>query len=49
MQAEQGFYFVGLEYSGILKQKFHQLIGPETPVPQAVEVVMGRQLQVLNL
>lgn len=44
--AEQGFYFVGLEYSGLLKQKFQQLIGQETPVPQVVEVVMGRQLQV---
>nr|XP_010927973.1 AFG1-like ATPase [Elaeis guineensis] len=45
--AEQGFYFVGKEYSELLKQKFYQLIGQEIPGPQVVEVVMGRQLQVL--
>lgn len=44
--AEQGFYFVGLENSELLRQKFHELIGQETPVPQVVEVVMGRQLKV---
>lgn len=44
--AEQGFYFVGPEQSELLKQKFHQLVGQETPVPQVVEVVMGRKLQV---
>ncbi|ONK78858.1 uncharacterized protein A4U43_C01F300 [Asparagus officinalis] len=44
--AEQGFYLVGHEYSGLLKQKFQQLIGEGTPFPQVVEVVMGRQLQV---
>jgi len=46
VQAEQGFYFIGHEHSGFLKQKFHQLIGQESPVPQVVEVIMGRQLQV---
>ncbi|KAG1363730.1 AFG1-like ATPase [Cocos nucifera] len=45
--AEQGFYFVGKEYSELLKQKFYQLIGQEIPGPQVVEVVMGRQLQVM--
>ncbi|KAJ8751004.1 hypothetical protein K2173_016185 [Erythroxylum novogranatense] len=44
--AEQGFYFVGNDSSDILKQKFQQLIGEQTAVPQQVEVVMGRTLQV---
>lgn len=44
--AEEGFYFVGSEYSGLLKQKFDLLIGNATPAPQVVEVVMGRQLQI---
>ncbi|XP_058113952.1 uncharacterized protein LOC131256885 isoform X2 [Magnolia sinica] len=44
--AEQGFYFVGLEYSGLLKKKFQQLIGQHVASPQVVEVVMGRKLQV---
>lgn len=44
--AEQGFYFVGKEYSTLLKQKFQSLIGDEEPSPQTVEVIMGRQLQV---
>lgn len=46
LQAEQGFYFVGKDLSGILKQKFQELIGDETAGPQEVEVVMGRTLQV---
>ncbi|XP_043696023.1 AFG1-like ATPase isoform X2 [Telopea speciosissima] len=44
--AEQGFYFVGEELSGLLKQKFEQLIGEHSACPQEVEVVMGRTLQV---
>ncbi|KAH6772300.1 AFG1-like ATPase family protein [Perilla frutescens var. hirtella] len=44
--AEQGFYFVGRHLSGLLKQKFQQLIGEQTAAPQEVEVVMGRKLQV---
>ncbi|KAL3623844.1 hypothetical protein CASFOL_032660 [Castilleja foliolosa] len=44
--AEQGFYFVGRNLSGLLKQKFQQLIGEQVAVPQEVEVVMGRKLQV---
>ncbi|KAI3446695.1 hypothetical protein Pfo_003360 [Paulownia fortunei] len=44
--AEQGFYFVGKHLSGLLKQKFQQLIGEHVAVPQEVEVVMGRKLQV---
>ncbi|KAK6127002.1 hypothetical protein DH2020_039251 [Rehmannia glutinosa] len=44
--AEQGFYFVGKHLSGLLKQKFQQLIGDQEAVPQEVEVVMGRKLQV---
>ncbi|PIN21888.1 putative ATPase [Handroanthus impetiginosus] len=44
--AEQGFYFVGRHLSGLLKQKFQQLIGEHEAIPQEVEVVMGRKLQV---
>uniref|UniRef100_A0A5B7AWE7 Lactation elevated protein 1 n=1 Tax=Davidia involucrata TaxID=16924 RepID=A0A5B7AWE7_DAVIN len=44
--AEQGFYFVEKELSGLLKQKFQQLIGEHTAGPQEVEVIMGRTLQV---
>ncbi|KAL0334139.1 UNVERIFIED_CONTAM: AFG1-like ATPase [Sesamum angustifolium] len=44
--AEQGFYFVGRHLSTLLKQKFQQLIGDHIAVPQEVEVVMGRKLQV---
>ncbi|WOL13498.1 lactation elevated protein 1-like [Canna indica] len=44
--AEKGFYFIGNGYTGLLKQKFHQLIGDEKPGQQVVEVVMGRKLQV---
>ncbi|XP_041022241.1 AFG1-like ATPase [Juglans microcarpa x Juglans regia] len=44
--AEQGYYFIGKDLSGILKQKFQQLIADHTASPQEVEVVMGRTLQV---
>ncbi|XVE98651.1 hypothetical protein REPUB_Repub03eG0125300 [Reevesia pubescens] len=44
--AEQGFYFIGKDLSDLLKQKFEQLIGEHIASPQAVEVVMGRTLQV---
>ncbi|KAG6529779.1 hypothetical protein ZIOFF_011993 [Zingiber officinale] len=44
--AETGFYFIGKGYPGLVKQKFHHLIGNEIPGPQVVEVVMGRKLQV---
>ncbi|WCJ30177.1 AFG1-like ATPase family protein [Euphorbia peplus] len=44
--AEQGFYFIGKDLSDLLRQKFQELIGEETPGPQEVEVVMGRTLQV---
>lgn len=44
--AEQGFYFVGKEYSHLLLQKFQQLVGDYKASPQEVEVVMGRKLQV---
>ncbi|XVE71712.1 hypothetical protein DITRI_Ditri10aG0173800 [Diplodiscus trichospermus] len=45
--AEQGFYFIGKDLSGLLKQKFEQLIGEHIASPQVVEVVMGRTLQEL--
>ncbi|GMP36115.1 hypothetical protein CsSME_00008332 [Camellia sinensis var. sinensis] len=44
--AEQGFYFVGKELTGLFKQKFQHLVGEHTAHPQQVEVVMGRTLQV---
>ncbi|KAJ4913537.1 AFG1-like ATPase family protein [Raphanus sativus] len=44
--AEEGFYFIGRSISGLLKQKFQQLVGDEPAGPQVVEVVMGRKLQV---
>ncbi|KAK1289987.1 hypothetical protein QJS10_CPB18g00298 [Acorus calamus] len=44
--AQQGFYFVGKEYSGFLKKYFLQLVGEHKPRPQEVDVVMGRKLQV---
>ncbi|KAF8114518.1 hypothetical protein N665_0036s0050 [Sinapis alba] len=44
--AEEGFYFIGNDISGLLKQKFQQLVGDEPAGPQVVEVVMGRKLQV---
>ncbi|XP_061347468.1 uncharacterized protein LOC133292981 isoform X1 [Gastrolobium bilobum] len=43
---QQGFYLVGRDLSGLLKQKFQQLIGEGTATPQEVEVVMGRTLHV---
>ncbi|KAL6012239.1 hypothetical protein ACLOJK_002717 [Asimina triloba] len=46
LKVQQGFYFVGLEYHGLLKKKFQQLIGQPVPRPQVVEVVMGRKLEV---
>lgn len=45
--AELGFYFVGKNLSGVLMQKFQQLVGDHTPHPHEVEVVMGRTLPVL--
>jgi len=47
-QVEQGFFFVGKHYTTLLKQKLQTLIGDEEPMPQTVEVVMGRTLQVLT-
>lgn len=49
LQAEEGFYFIGRDISGLLKQKFQQLVGDEPAGPQVVEVVMGRKLQVFLL
>lgn len=46
LQAMQGFYFVGKDLSGFLKQKFEELIGQHKASPQEVEVVMGRKLRV---
>ncbi|XP_050130579.1 uncharacterized protein LOC126607150 isoform X3 [Malus sylvestris] len=46
LKAEQGFYFVGKDLSGFLKQSFQQLIGEHEAVPQEAEVVMGRTLKV---
>ncbi|PIN22077.1 putative ATPase [Handroanthus impetiginosus] len=43
---EQGFYFVGKHLSTLINQKFRQLIGEHIAVPQEVEVLMGRKLQV---
>ena len=48
-QAGEGFYLVGAQCSSVLKEKFQSLIGDEEPTPQTVEVVMGRQLQVLEV
>ncbi|GAB4853628.1 hypothetical protein Ancab_017819 [Ancistrocladus abbreviatus] len=44
--AEQGFYFIGKDISGLLEDQFQQLIGENKPYPQEVEVVMGRTLKV---
>ncbi|KAL1548913.1 peroxisome-assembly ATPase [Salvia divinorum] len=44
--AEEGFYFVGEHVSKVLEQKFRELIGEKVAVPEEVEVVMGRKLQV---
>ena len=49
LQAEEGFYFVGEDLSGFLKQKFMQLVGDHRPYQQDVEVVMGRTLHVCIL
>lgn len=46
LQGEQGFYLVGRNLSGILRQNFQKLIGEATATPQEVEVVMGRTLHV---
>ncbi|RXH70835.1 hypothetical protein DVH24_015457 [Malus domestica] len=47
LKAEQGFYFVGKDLSGFLKQSFQQLIGEHEAVPQEAEVVMGRTLKLV--
>lgn len=44
--AQLGFYFVGKHLSSLLKQKFQELVGDAVAVPQEVEVIMGRKLQV---
>ncbi|XP_015082993.1 AFG1-like ATPase isoform X1 [Solanum pennellii] len=44
--AEQGFYFIGKDISSVIKKQFQMLVGDAQPVPQEVEVVMGRKLQV---
>ncbi|XP_010438505.1 PREDICTED: lactation elevated protein 1-like [Camelina sativa] len=44
--AEEGFYFIGKDISGLIKQKFQQLVGDQSAGPQVVEVVMGRKLEV---
>lgn len=47
LQGQQGFYLVGRDLSGFLKQNFQRLIGEgTTATPQEVEVVMGRTLHV---
>ncbi|GAB4838163.1 hypothetical protein Ancab_027692 [Ancistrocladus abbreviatus] len=43
--AEQGFYFIGKDLSGLLKAKYQLLIGENKPYPQDVVVVMGRTLK----
>ncbi|GLU10314.1 hypothetical protein SLE2022_271300 [Rubroshorea leprosula] len=43
---EQGFYFIGKDLSGLLKQKFQKLIAEQEAGPQEVELVMGRTLKV---
>ncbi|KFK29333.1 hypothetical protein AALP_AA7G120300 [Arabis alpina] len=44
--AEEGFYFIGNDIAGLLKQKFQMLVGDQPAGPESVEVVMGRKLQV---
>ncbi|KAM5554082.1 hypothetical protein ABKV19_026020 [Rosa sericea] len=44
--AEQGFYFVGKDLSGFLKEKFQELVGDYEAHPEEAEVVMGRTLKV---
>ncbi|KAH9623388.1 hypothetical protein KSS87_021929 [Heliosperma pusillum] len=46
MSGEQGFYFNGLDLSGVLKATFQKLVGEHNACPQEVEVVMGRKLKV---
>ncbi|XP_074282590.1 uncharacterized protein LOC141607119 isoform X2 [Silene latifolia] len=46
MSGEQGFYFIGLDLSGVLKATFQKLVGEHKACAQEVEVVMGRKLQV---
>ncbi|KAE9602370.1 hypothetical protein Lal_00049872 [Lupinus albus] len=43
---EEGYYLVGRNLSSILRQRFQQMIGDAEAIPQEVEVVMGRTLQV---
>ncbi|KAM7259638.1 hypothetical protein ACFE04_015379 [Oxalis oulophora] len=45
--AQQGFYFIGKNLTDFLLEKFQELIGEHKAVPQEVEVVMGRKLQIL--
>ncbi|KAF3792181.1 Lactation elevated protein 1 [Nymphaea thermarum] len=44
--AEHGFYYSGFRYSLLLKEKFQQLVGPYTPRPKEIEILMGRKLLV---
>lgn len=44
--SKQGFYFIGKNLSGLLKEKFVELCGGDDASPQEVEVVMGRRLKV---
>lgn len=44
--ARQGFYLIGKDLSGLLMQKFQELIGEQDVRPQEVELVMGRTLKV---
>ncbi|KAM7252585.1 hypothetical protein ACFE04_008094 [Oxalis oulophora] len=44
--AQQGFYFIGKNLTDFLLEKFQELIGEHKAVPQEVEVVMGRKLQI---
>ncbi|CAN1223538.1 AFG1-like ATPase [Linum grandiflorum] len=44
--AEQGFYFVGKNIAGLLKQTFQELVGKHEVGSVEVEVVMGRKLEV---
>ncbi|KAM7268330.1 hypothetical protein ACFE04_010496 [Oxalis oulophora] len=44
--AQQGFYFIDKNLTDFLLEKFQELIGEHKAVPQEVEVVMGRKLQI---
>ncbi|CAN0912237.1 5'-nucleotidase domain-containing protein DDB_G0275467 [Linum grandiflorum] len=46
LKAEQGFYFVGKNIAGLLKQTFQELVGKHEVGSVEVEVVMGRKLEV---